>query len=229
DVVNKTSGKKFGRSGDGGGVSFIERRGEVEFLLGFKGFYKFILLQGFSTVSCNISTACKSAVTTEEKTQKRNDVKARSILLMALPNEHQLTFNQYKDAKTLFEAIQLRFDGNDATKKTHKTLLKRTYDNFKASRSESLDSISNRASKDWSQNVAFVSAPSCTNEDTAYIQVSIASTTVSAASTNDSVASLSDAIVYAFLANQPSGSQIVYKDLEQIHDDDLEESILNGS
>ncbi|GKD37915.1 hypothetical protein Tco_1258122, partial [Tanacetum coccineum] len=44
------------------------------------------------------------AVTTEEKTQKKNDVKARSMLLMALPNEHLLTFNQYKDAKTLFDA-----------------------------------------------------------------------------------------------------------------------------
>ncbi|GJZ63956.1 ribonuclease H-like domain-containing protein [Tanacetum coccineum] len=63
-------------------------------------------------------------VTTEEKIQKKNDVKARSMLLMTLPNEHQLTFNQYKDAKTLFEAIQVRFGGNDATKKTQKTLLK---------------------------------------------------------------------------------------------------------
>ncbi|GJZ64036.1 hypothetical protein Tco_0620457 [Tanacetum coccineum] len=32
-----------------------------------------------------------------------------------------------------------------------------------------------------------------------------------------------DAIVYAFLANQPSGSQFVHEDLEQIHDDDLKE------
>ncbi|GKD46330.1 hypothetical protein Tco_1270975, partial [Tanacetum coccineum] len=57
-------------------------------------------------------------VTTEEKVQKKNDVKAISMLLMALPNEHQLTFNQYKDAKTLFEAIQTKLGGNDATKKT---------------------------------------------------------------------------------------------------------------
>ncbi|GJS75976.1 retrovirus-related pol polyprotein from transposon TNT 1-94 [Tanacetum coccineum] len=41
-------------------------------------------------------------VTTEEKTNKKNDVKARSLLLMALPNEHQLTFSQYPDAKTMF-------------------------------------------------------------------------------------------------------------------------------
>nr|GEX41429.1 ribonuclease H-like domain-containing protein [Tanacetum cinerariifolium] len=48
--------------------------------------------------------------TTKEKAQKKNDVKARSMLLMALPNEHLLTFSQYKDAETLFEAIQARFD-----------------------------------------------------------------------------------------------------------------------
>ncbi|GJR97591.1 putative ribonuclease H-like domain-containing protein [Tanacetum coccineum] len=41
-------------------------------------------------------------VTTEEKVQKKNDVKARSMLLMALLNEHLMAFNQYKDAKTLF-------------------------------------------------------------------------------------------------------------------------------
>nr|GEW27245.1 hypothetical protein [Tanacetum cinerariifolium] len=48
-------------------------------------------------------------VTIEEKAHKKNDVKARSMLLMALPNKHLLTFSQYKDAKTLFEAIQARF------------------------------------------------------------------------------------------------------------------------
>ncbi|GJZ74622.1 hypothetical protein Tco_0639087 [Tanacetum coccineum] len=34
---------------------------------------------------------------------------------------------------------------------------------------------------------------------------------------------LSDATVYAFLANQPNGSQLVHNDLGQIHEDDLEE------
>nr|GEY13980.1 ribonuclease H-like domain-containing protein [Tanacetum cinerariifolium] len=80
-------------------------------------------------------------VTTKEKAQKKNDVKVRSLLLMALPNEHLLTFNQYKDAKTLFESIQARFGGNDATKKTQKTLLKHMYKNFNASSTESLDFI----------------------------------------------------------------------------------------
>ncbi|GKE52870.1 hypothetical protein Tco_1488026, partial [Tanacetum coccineum] len=59
-----------------------------------------------------------------EKTNKKNDVKARSLLLMAFPNVHQLTFSQYTDAKTMFAAIETRFGGNEATKKTQKTLLK---------------------------------------------------------------------------------------------------------
>ncbi|GJV16536.1 putative ribonuclease H-like domain-containing protein [Tanacetum coccineum] len=71
-------------------------------------------------------------VTTKGKAQKKNDVKARSMLLMVLPNEHLLTFSQYKDAKTLFAAIHARFSGNDATKKTQKTLLKQMYENFNA-------------------------------------------------------------------------------------------------
>ncbi|GJZ23586.1 ribonuclease H-like domain-containing protein [Tanacetum coccineum] len=70
------------------------------------------------------TTTAKVAHSQIGKGSKKNDVKARSMLLMALPNEHLMTFNQYKDAKTLFAAIQTRFGGNDATKKTQKTLLK---------------------------------------------------------------------------------------------------------
>ncbi|GKA66357.1 putative ribonuclease H-like domain-containing protein [Tanacetum coccineum] len=76
-----------------------------------------------------------------------NDVKARSLLLMALPNEHQLTFNQYVNAQSMFVAIKARFGGNGATKKTQKALLKQQYENFNATSSESLDSIFNRLQK----------------------------------------------------------------------------------
>ncbi|GJV49874.1 putative ribonuclease H-like domain-containing protein [Tanacetum coccineum] len=48
-------------------------------------------------------------VTAEEKTNKKNDVKARGLLLIALPNEHQLTFSQYPDAKSMFTTIETRF------------------------------------------------------------------------------------------------------------------------
>ncbi|GJV29977.1 putative ribonuclease H-like domain-containing protein [Tanacetum coccineum] len=44
--------------------------------------------------------------TVEQKLARKNELKARGTLLMALPNEHQLKFNTYKDAKTLMEAIE---------------------------------------------------------------------------------------------------------------------------
>nr|GEY28644.1 hypothetical protein [Tanacetum cinerariifolium] len=56
-----------------------------------------------------ITTTISSPVTAKEKIKKKNDVKAISTLLMALPNEHLMTFNKYKDAKSLFAAIETRF------------------------------------------------------------------------------------------------------------------------
>ncbi|GJR29924.1 hypothetical protein Tco_1106156 [Tanacetum coccineum] len=75
-------------------------------------------------------------ITTEEKLARKNELKARGTLLMALPNEHQLKFNTYKCAKTLMEAIEKRFKGNKESKKTQKTLLKQQYENFNGSSSE---------------------------------------------------------------------------------------------
>nr|GEW07040.1 ribonuclease H-like domain-containing protein [Tanacetum cinerariifolium] len=103
------------------------------------------------TASAFIASQSNGPVTTKEKAQKKNDVKARSMLLMALPNEHLITFNQYKDDKTLFADIETRFGRNEATKKTQKTLLKQLYKNFSATRTESLDSIFNRLQKIVSQ------------------------------------------------------------------------------
>ncbi|GKD76037.1 hypothetical protein Tco_1334319, partial [Tanacetum coccineum] len=62
--------------------------------------------------------------TVEEKAQKRLEVKARSTLMMGIPNKHQLKFNSIKDAKSLLKAIEKRFGGNAATKKTQRNLLK---------------------------------------------------------------------------------------------------------
>ncbi|GJW54411.1 hypothetical protein Tco_0098496 [Tanacetum coccineum] len=56
--------------------------------------------------------------TTEEKAQRRLELKARSTLLMGIPNEHQLKFNSVKDAKSLLQVVEKRFGGNAATKKT---------------------------------------------------------------------------------------------------------------
>nr|GEV39365.1 ribonuclease H-like domain-containing protein [Tanacetum cinerariifolium] len=187
------------------------------------------------------------------------------MLLMALPNEHLMTFNQYKDAKTLFAAIKTRFGGNEATKKTQKTLLKQMYENFSATSTESLPSELNTRVVAWrnktnldtmsiddlynnfkiveqevkgttytnsnTQNIDFMSSPSPNSTDEVPTDFG-----VSTASPHVSTANLSNATVYAFLANQPNGSQLVHEDLEQIHEDDLEEidlkwqlALLNGA
>ncbi|GKB28219.1 retrovirus-related pol polyprotein from transposon TNT 1-94 [Tanacetum coccineum] len=89
--------------------------------------------------------------TAEEKAQKRLEVKARSTLMMGIPNEHQLKFNSIKDAKLLLEAIEKRFGGNAATKKTQRNLLKQQYENFTAPSSETLDQTFDRLQKLVSQ------------------------------------------------------------------------------
>ncbi|GJU42888.1 hypothetical protein Tco_1195845 [Tanacetum coccineum] len=86
-------------------------------------------------------------LTAEEKAQRRLELKARSTLLMGIPNEHQLKFNSIKDAKLLLQAVEKRFGGNAATKKTQRNLLKQQYENFTASSSEVLDQTFDRLQK----------------------------------------------------------------------------------
>nr|GEX96575.1 hypothetical protein [Tanacetum cinerariifolium] len=71
--------------------------------------------------------------------KKKNDVKARTTLLLSLPDEHQLRFSKHKTTKELWAAILKTFGGNEATKKTKKNLLKQQYGNFRAEGSEMLE------------------------------------------------------------------------------------------
>ncbi|GJR20745.1 ribonuclease H-like domain-containing protein [Tanacetum coccineum] len=186
-------------------------------------------------------------VTADEKILKKNDVKARSMLLMALPNEHLLTFNH----TWMLNFVLLLYKQDlveDATKKTLKTLLKQIYENFSAPSTESLDSIFNRSLPfEWNthvvvwrnkldldtmsfddlynnfeiveQGVKGIASSSSSSQNMAFVS----SPSISTASTQVSTANLSDTTVYAFLASQPKGSHLVHEDLEQIHEDDLEE------
>nr|GEU84408.1 putative ribonuclease H-like domain-containing protein [Tanacetum cinerariifolium] len=82
--------------------------------------------------------------TAKQRLARKNELKARGTLLMDLPDKHQLKFNIHKDAKTLMEAIEKRFDGNYVTKKVQKTLLKQQYENFTGFSFKSLDQIHDR-------------------------------------------------------------------------------------
>nr|GFA54909.1 hypothetical protein [Tanacetum cinerariifolium] len=90
------------------------------------------------------------AVTTEDMQKRKNDVKARTTLLLSLPDEHQLRFSKYKTAQELWAAILKTFGGNEATKKTKKNLLKQQYGNFKAEGSETLEQTFNRLQRNKS-------------------------------------------------------------------------------
>ncbi|GJW23688.1 putative ribonuclease H-like domain-containing protein [Tanacetum coccineum] len=181
-------------------------------------------------------------VTTEEKAHKKNDVKARSIAssqesLDSISNRLQKIVSQLAilGENISQEDLNFKFLRSLPSEWSMHVVVWRNkpdlgtisfddlYNNFKIVEQEVKRSVTS-SSNSSSQNVAFVSTPGSTNEDnTANVQDSTASTHVSTASTNNSTASLSDAIVYAFLANQPNGSQVVHEDLEQIHEDDLEE------
>ncbi|GJR44182.1 hypothetical protein Tco_1312285 [Tanacetum coccineum] len=54
--------------------------------------------------------------TAEEKQDRRNKIKARATLLMALPNKDQLKFHSYQDEKLLMEAIEKRYGWNESKK-----------------------------------------------------------------------------------------------------------------
>ncbi|GJS72068.1 retrovirus-related pol polyprotein from transposon TNT 1-94 [Tanacetum coccineum] len=154
--------------------------------------------------------------------------------------------------------------GNEATKKTQKTLLKQQYENFSASSTEALDSIFNRLQKivsrlailadietmsiddlyknfkiveqdvkkyvgasSGAQNLAFMTAPSTSsindvNTDSLAYEVSTVCPNINTACPQVSTANFSDNTVYAFMVENPNGSNLLQHDLEQIHEDDLE-------
>ncbi|GJR59697.1 ribonuclease H-like domain-containing protein [Tanacetum coccineum] len=93
--------------------------------------------------------------TAEQKLARKNELKAKSTLLLAIPDEHLLKFHGIKDAKTLWEAIKARFRGNKESKKMQKTILKQQYENFTASRSEGLDKTYDSLPSAWN-NIALI-------------------------------------------------------------------------
>ncbi|GJV16534.1 putative ribonuclease H-like domain-containing protein [Tanacetum coccineum] len=78
---------------------------------------------------------------------RQRERKAKSILLLAIPDEYQLRFHAIKDANTLWAAIKSRFCGNVESKKMQKNVLKQQFENFSVSDSEGLDKAYDRFQK----------------------------------------------------------------------------------
>nr|GEY53854.1 hypothetical protein [Tanacetum cinerariifolium] len=61
-----------------------------------------VILNGYSPIPTRIVEGVSQPVaptTAEQRLARKNKLKARGTLLMALPDKHQLKFNSHKDAK----------------------------------------------------------------------------------------------------------------------------------
>nr|GEW00806.1 ribonuclease H-like domain-containing protein [Tanacetum cinerariifolium] len=152
----------------------------------------------------------------KEKLDRKNEIKAREILLMAHPNKDQLKFHSYQDAKLLMEAIEKRCGGNKESKKVQRTLLKQQYENFTASSSKTLDQTFDSTNSTSSTNEA---------DNTAY-GVSTAHTQGNTVN-SIYVDNLSDVVICAFLASLQSVEErlVCYKKNEAVFEE--KNNILN--
>ncbi|GKB71279.1 hypothetical protein Tco_0932691, partial [Tanacetum coccineum] len=129
-----------------------------------------------------------------------------------------------RDAKKLLEAVEKRFGGNKATKKTQRNLLKQEYENFHTPSSEMLDQKFDRLQKLRNADLDTMSMDDLYNNlkvyepevkgmsssiNTAH-EVSTASTQVNVANSTNSN-NLSDAVICAFFTSQPNSPKLVQR------------------
>ncbi|GJU18324.1 hypothetical protein Tco_1146290 [Tanacetum coccineum] len=112
----------------------------------------------------------------EQKLARKNKLKAKITLLLAIADEHLLKFHEIKDAKTLWEAIKARFQKLISQLEIHSEVISHEDENLKLLRSlpsawnnialimrnkSEIKGQSNSSSN--SQNVAFVSSENTSN------------------------------------------------------------------
>nr|GEY21981.1 hypothetical protein [Tanacetum cinerariifolium] len=135
----------------------------------------------------------------DQKLARRNKLKARGTLLMALPDKHQLKFNSHKDAKILMEAIEKRFGGNTETKKKLVSQLE----------------IHGVSLSQEDVNLKFLRISAATSVSTVCAKLLVSS--------HPNIDSLSNVVIFSFFASQSTSPQLDNEDLKQIDVDDLEE------
>nr|GEW24234.1 hypothetical protein [Tanacetum cinerariifolium] len=195
-----------------------------------------VILNGDSHVPTRIVEGVTQPVaptTAEQRLAKKNELKARGTLLMALPDKHQLKFNSYKYAKTLMEAIEKRFGLDQIHDRLQKLVSQLEIHGVSLSQEDVnlnlkiYETEVNHSSSPGTatQNLDFVSSTSTystTDSVSAAASVSVACVKLPA-SPLPNVDSLSNAVIYSFFASQSTIPQFDNEDLKQIDVDDLEE------
>nr|GEW30828.1 hypothetical protein [Tanacetum cinerariifolium] len=188
--------------------------------------------------------------TGEEKINKKNDVKARILLLMALSNEYQLISVSTMMLKlqkivswlAILDVVITQEDLNSKFLRSLRpewntyvvvwmnkadietTSIDDCYNKFKIVKQDVKKSV---GTSTGAQNIAFMTAlsTSSTNDvNTANLayEASTVSSNVNNVSPQVSTANFSGNAMYAFMVENPNGFNLLQQDLDQIHEDDLE-------
>ncbi|GJT94533.1 putative ribonuclease H-like domain-containing protein [Tanacetum coccineum] len=167
--------------------------------------------------------------TTEEILARERERKARTTLLMALPEDHLAKFHKMTDAKKMWDAIKSRFGGNDESKKMQKYILKQQFEGPSRVDISAFDvsgiiivrvfeirgKKGSTASSSSTQNVAFVFENTSSTNDV--------STAYGVSNPSGHNSQYEQTSSYSLLANQSSCPQLDHEDLEQLDEFDLEE------
>ncbi|GKA33441.1 hypothetical protein Tco_0719870 [Tanacetum coccineum] len=157
--------------------------------------------------------------TAEEKQDKRNEMKARATLLIALPNKDQLKFHSYQDAKLLMEAIEKSSETMDQTFDRLQKLISQLKIQGEVINQEDMNlKLLRSLPSEWKTHALIwrnkVEIETISLDDL-YNNLKIYEPEI--------IDNLCDALICAFLVSQPNSPQLSQEDLEQLHPDDLEE------
>nr|GEZ38020.1 putative ribonuclease H-like domain-containing protein [Tanacetum cinerariifolium] len=163
--------------------------------------------------------------TTDDMQKRRNDVKERTTLLLALLDEHQLrfkgletleqTFNRLQAIVSHLEFMDIEIEQDDLNQKFLTSLALEWLMHTIVWRNRSdLDTMTKNSSGNEEVNIA---------------SIPTASTQVSPASSNVATASISLDTACAYIACQSNRSQIKYEDINQIEEYDIEEMNIKWS
>ncbi|GKE47380.1 ribonuclease H-like domain-containing protein, partial [Tanacetum coccineum] len=175
-----------------------------------------VIQNGNGPVSITTDTSGQIKVlpprTAEEIVARERERKARTTLLMALPEDHLAKFHKMTDAKEMWDAIKSRFGGNDESKKMQKYILKQQFEGFSVSNTEGLHKGYDRFQSLLSQLEIHRAGVSTEDANQKFLR-----------SLPYAWSQYEQTSSYSLLANQSSYPQLDHEDLEQLDEYDLEE------
>ncbi|GJW15621.1 hypothetical protein Tco_0019754 [Tanacetum coccineum] len=163
--------------------------------------------------------------TGKQKLARKNILKAKSTLLLAIPDEHLLKFHGIKDEDANLKLLR----SLPSAWNTHTLIMRNKsdldmlsmddlYNNLKVYKAEIKGQSSSSSN---SQNVAFVSSENTSSTNEAVNTAHDVSTAISQGQAFFST--YADDVMFSFFVNQSNSPQLDNEDLEQIDTDDLKE------